>query len=283
MIEHDAATQLPVPRAEFGALVRPTPAGLAALSAAASPITSYLDLALRRKWTLLIAAAAVFGATCVVTLVSPRIYEATATLLVSEPAAGSALGAENADQLQLMMGAIAAPDIETHATLIQGKSTAAATAVWLKEHGGPKLSASQVGGAIQADIVPKTRLVRLRARARSSEAARQIANAAVSAYVELNRHRAQGSSESASRYLTEQLEIAKGNLGRSEEALRAFRESTGAIAPDASAGDLLARGFAARRYRQDQGRPGADAGTARGGPQAARSAGQEHPGRARPR
>ena len=246
MAEHDGATRLPVPRAEFGALVRPTPTGFAALNAAISPVTSYLDLARRRKWTLLVAAAVVFGATCVVTLASPRIYEATATLLVSEPAAGSAPGAENADQLQVMMGAIAAPDIETHATLIQGKSTAAATAAWLQEHGGPKLSASQVGGAIQADIVPKTRLVRLRARARSSEAARQIANATASAYVELNRHRAQGSSESASQYLTEQLGIAKGNLDRSEEALRAFKESTGAIAPDASAGDLLARAASLR-------------------------------------
>lgn len=251
MSERDEATRLLVPASAPTAMTvpasRPSTSGPTTLGACSSPLWSYLEIVRRRGRVLALTAGAVFAAACLLSLMSPRVYEATATMLVSQamPQAASDTGA--ADQVQSMMAAMATSDIETHAALVVGRSTAVAAADRLKASGGPNLSASQVQGALHVSIVPKTRLLHLSARAHSGEEARRVANAAASAYVDLNRRRAQGSSESASRYLSQQLEIAKGNLTRSEEALRAFKESTGAVASDASAGDLLARAATLRK------------------------------------
>jgi len=245
MSEHDGESNLPTRSYEHCSLApdASTPAGIrfSVLDAWPSPARTCLAVMLRRKRTLITAVAVVVVATCLLTALSARVYEATATILVSEPAGKVPGGRGGQDQLQLMMTAWSAPDIETHATLLEGRSTAAATSAWLEEHGGPRLSAPEVEHSIRASVVPRTRLIRVSARTSSSENARRLANAAVRAYAETNRSRAQGSAESASEYLGEQLVIAKGNVKSAEEALRDFRESTGTVAPDASAGELLAR------------------------------------------
>jgi len=243
MAENNEGSQLPV-RYEGGRALAPDFNGhpvatFDRFEPAAAPLQDYLGLLLRRKWTVVIAAAAIFGVTCLFTATSPRIYEATATMLVTEAGGGSARAGQG--QMPPMMAEMAAPDLETHAALIQGKSTADATADWLKKHGGPNLSASALRQSIRAAIVPKTHLVKLSARARTPKDAQTIANAGASAYADMNRRRAQGSSESASRYLGEQLTISKDNLTSSEEALRSFKESTHTVAQDASAADLLAQ------------------------------------------
>ena len=217
-----------------------------ALDLSVSPFREYVGLLLRRKWTVIAAASAMFGAACLITASSPRVYEAAATMLVSKSADTSGGASSGQDQMPLIMAAMTAPDIETHATLIQSRSTADATAAWLKEHGGPNLSAADLSEAVYAGIVPKTRLLRISARARSADDARKIANAAASAYAEMNQRRARGSSESASRYLTKQLTIAKDKLASAEDALRAFKESTRTVAPDAAASNLLRRAASLR-------------------------------------
>ncbi len=204
-----------------------------------SPVESYVGVLLRRRWTVLGALAAVFSIACLVTVTSPRIYEARATLLVSDVADGRGIAGDQ--QMPPMMTAMAAPDLETHVQLIQGESTARETAKWLKEHGGPALSAEQVRAMLRADAVPKTKLVRVSSRARSPEQAQRVANAAVESYVAMSRRRAQSSAESASRYLSQQLGVARHNLSNAENALRAHKEATGIIASDAAAGALLDR------------------------------------------
>jgi succinoglycan biosynthesis transport protein ExoP len=198
----------------------------------------YAYVFLRRKWIVLSCLAAVFGLTCLITATSPRIYEATASLLVSQSTDSKAV---SAGEMPPMMAAIAAPNIETHVSLLQGDQTARETAQWLKEHGGPAFSPEMVKAAVRAKAVPLTQLVRVSGRARSPREAQQIANAAAQAYVSMNRRRAQSSSESASQYLAEQLVVARTNLTEAERALRAFKEKTGSVAPDAAASDLLAR------------------------------------------
>ena len=206
-----------------------------------SPVQTYLTLAARRKAVLITAAALVFGGICLLTILSPRVYEATATILVSEPAGKMPGGGGGTDQLQLMVTALSAPDIETHAALLESRSTAAAPCAWLRENGGPNLSTPAVEHATYATVVPRTHLIRLSSHAESPGRARDLANATVRAYTEMNRTRAQGSAESAGQYLEEQLSVAKQNLASAEDALRDFKESTKTVAPDAAAGELLAR------------------------------------------
>lgn len=245
MRDHQDNSKLPARFAEQCSLteheLKPAAVTFSALAPSPSPVWTYLAIMSRRKWTLAVAVAAVFGATCLLTALSHRVYEATATILVSEPAGKVPGGSGAQDQLQLMVTAVSAPNIETHATLLQGRSTAVATSAWLREHGGPDLDSPEIERSVRANVVPRTHLIRLGARASSPENARKLANATVRAYAEMTRHRAQGSAESASQYLDEQLAVAKDNLATAEEALRDFKESTRTVAPDAAAGELLAR------------------------------------------
>jgi capsular exopolysaccharide synthesis family protein len=198
-----------------------------------------VDILLRRKWIVVLSAVLTFGTACVVTATIPRIYEATATLLVSEP---SGTGASASDiPMPSAMAAMAAPNLETHVQLIQARSTAHETAAWLKGNNGPSLSAETIRSSLYARAVPNTQLVQLSARARSPKQAEEIADAAAQSYVAMNRRRARGSSESASQYLSEQLTVAKRNLTEAENALRGFKEATGTVAADAAAGELMNR------------------------------------------
>ena len=259
MQDDHESSHLPVPYRESRAPVCPPDNRVVVpfepLDSSVSPFRDYVSLLQHRKWTVIVATSAILGLACLITATSPRIYEAAATMLVSQSAGGGA-GASNAqDQMPLAMAAMTAPDIETHAALIQSRSTADATAAWLREHGGPNLSAQEVSDAVRASIVPKTRLLRLSAHALSADEARRIANAAASAYADMSQRRARGSSESASQYLAEQLTISKDKLASAEDALRTFKESTGIVAPDAAAGDLLHR---AASLRADVDETGAD-------------------------
>ena len=97
-----------------------------------------------------------------------------------------------------MAAAIAAPELETHAALLQGQATAEATskslAKWLKDHPNvpnarrrePALTAAQVRKSVTATIVPKTQLVQVRARARSPENAELIATKTAESYTAMN-------------------------------------------------------------------------------------------------
>jgi capsular exopolysaccharide synthesis family protein len=204
-----------------------------------SSLQDYVNVLLRRKWLALVSLVVVSGTVCVVTATMPRIYEATATLLVSGE--GETRSARSDTVIPPAMAAMVAPNLETHVELIQGESTAKETAAWLNDHGGPCLSAGAIRQSIRAKAVPNTELVRVSADARSPQQAQIIANAAAQAYIAMNRRRARGSSESASRYLSEQLALARKNLAGAENALRAFKESTGTVATDAAAGDVLSR------------------------------------------
>jgi capsular exopolysaccharide synthesis family protein len=204
-----------------------------------SPLLDYVNVLLRRKWIALLSLMVIFGTACLVTATMPRIYEATATLLVSEATGARAVTPDS--PIPPTMAAMIAPNLETHVELIQGESTASETATWLKAHGGPPLSAGTIRQSVRANAVPNTQLVRLSARARSPEQAEKIANAASQSYVAMNRRRARRSSESASQYLSEQLAVGRRNLSEAENTLRAFKESTGTVAADAAAGDLLSR------------------------------------------
>jgi len=215
-------------------------ATFAQMEGSPSPIQMYAGILLRRRWTVLGSLAVVFAVACLATATSPRIYEAKTTLLVSENPGGRSASDSNQEMPPMMTG-MAAPDLETHVQLIQGESTARETASWLKAHGGPALSSGQVRGMLSADAVPKTKLVRVSARAQSPADAQRVANGAAESYVAMSRRRAQSSAESAGRYLSQQLSVARVNLGEAENALRAFKEATGTVASDAAAGEILDR------------------------------------------
>ena len=243
MSDMNGDPRLPVRRDDEHALAAAPSTGAIAtfeeLEPSDSPLQDYITVLLRRKWTVLVALVVVFGTTCLVTATTPRIYEATATLLVSQSRGGAA--ADLQGSLPPMMQAMIAPELETHVELLQGHATAEATSGWLKEHGGPSLSTGEVRGSIRARAVPKTQLIRLSGLARTPEDAEKIANAAAESYFEMNRQRAQVSSDSASDYLTKQLTVARDNLTKAENDLRMFKETTGTVASDAAAGELLAR------------------------------------------
>jgi capsular exopolysaccharide synthesis family protein len=220
-------------------------------------LREYVNIFRRRRWAIVISLVAVFALTVVITALTPRTYEATATLLISEIQEGtsSSDGAVPAN-----MAAMGSPNLDTHVQLIQGESAAEETARRLQEHGGPVVDPVQLRKILAARAVRDTQLIRISARAQTTEEAQTIANAAASTYVAMNRQRARGSSETTGRHLAEQLVTAKQNLTRSENKLREFRESTGTIASDAAAGELLGR---AAQLRSAADTTGADLAQAR--------------------
>ncbi len=210
---------------------------------AAPKLQDYANILIRRRRTILVALVAVFGASLLLSAITPRAYEATSVLLISQPSdarqssrPGTATPASTSD-----MSAMGSPTMETHVQLLQGESLAVQTALWLQKSGGPEVSPSQLRRALTARAVRDTQLIRVSARAGGAEQAQAIANAAANAYVGMNRRRARGYSETTSRYLSEQLVIARQNLSKAERDVRHFKETTGTVAPDASATDVLAR------------------------------------------
>ncbi len=210
------------------------------LEPAGSPLQDYVAVLLRRKRTVIVALAVAVGTSCLATATMPRVYEATATLLVSQES-GPQAGISDR-QMPAVMAAVAAPTLETHVELLQGALTARETAAWLKGHGGGELTAAQGRGGLRAATVPKTQLVRVSARGSSPSEAMEVANAAAQSYVAMNRRRARGSSESASEYLAEQLTMVRKNLAEAENALRGFKESAGRdVTVDAPSAELRQR------------------------------------------
>ncbi len=137
----------------------PAPSSRVAIEALEEPESSdleleeYLRILLRRKWTVLGCLAVVLGLAVCYIVVTPRIYEATATFLVSEPKGAMEKALET--ELPPMAAAISAPELETHAALLQGPITAEETASWLKANGGPDMSAEEVRRSISTSISPK--------------------------------------------------------------------------------------------------------------------------------
>jgi succinoglycan biosynthesis transport protein ExoP len=208
----------------------------------APKLQDYANIFIRRRRTILVSLVAVFGASLLLSAITPRAYEATAVLLISQPsdARQSSRPADGSGTTS-DMSAMGSPTMETHVQLLQGESLAVQTALWLQKSGGPEVTPNLLRRALSARAVRDTQLIRVSARAGGAEQAQAIANAAASAYVSMNRRRARGYSETTSRYLSEQLVIARQNLSKAEREVRRFKESTGTIAPDASASDVLAR------------------------------------------
>jgi capsular exopolysaccharide synthesis family protein len=229
------------------------------LEPTASPLQECLGLLLRRRRVLLLALAIVFGVSLLVTSTMPRLYEATATILVSQPSATSPLD-QLENQMPSVMAAAAAPTLDTHVELIQGQPVAAETAKWLAGHGGPALGSGVIRRSLRVKAVPKTQLVRVSALGRSPSEAERVANGVAQCYVAMNRRRAQGSAESAGRYLAEQLGMARGNVTEAEQALRAFNESAGHVVVDDAVPNLLQR---VSLLQQDADRTAADLAQAR--------------------
>ncbi len=235
-----------------------TVATLETYDVTAPGLREYVNMLRRRKRSILASLGAVFGLSIVVTALTPRTYQATATLLISEMPRGASEPSDN--PVPATMAAMGSPNLDTHVQLIHGESTAEEITKWLRENGGPVLTPEVLRKSITARAVRDTQLIRISARARRTEDAQKVANAAAATYVALNRKRARGTSESTGRYLSEQLVIAKQNLARAENDLRAFKESTGTVASDAAANDLLSR---AASLRSEADRTGADLAQAR--------------------
>ncbi len=212
----------------------------ASYEAPAPGIRDYLSMLQRRKRAILISLGAVFAVSIVVTVFTPRTYESMATLLISEldPKTSQLASSGSSSAGLPAMGSL---NLDTHVQLIQGQATAEATAKYLGENGGPALSPLKVRSQVSARPVRDTQLIRITARAKTTEDAQRLADAAARTYVVMNRGRARGSSETTGRYLAESLAKAKDNLDKAESDLRSFRESSGTIAADASVGDLLSR------------------------------------------
>jgi tyrosine-protein kinase Etk/Wzc len=208
-------------------------------------LRDYVGMLQRRKWAILISLGVVLVLTIAITVFMPRTYESTATLLISEmsPKASNSPSSSGAEEAMAAMGS---PNLDTHVQLIQGQATAEETAKWLAQHGGPALTAQQLRTRVTARSVRDTQLIRIVAQAHTTEEAQKIADAAAKTYVEMNRGRARGSSETTGRYLSEQLAVSRTNLTKAESELRAFRESSGTIAADAAASDVLTRAAALR-------------------------------------
>ena len=250
-MSHDhSGTRLPS-RIETGTNLAPDAGGRAIATletyaaAPTPPLQEYVSIFHRRRRAILTTLGAVILASIIVTALTPRTYEASATLLISEaPMTSSSQPSDS--QVSPNMAAMGSPNLDTHVQLVLGASTAEETAKWLKENGGPVLAPEILRNNMGARAIRDTQLIRISARARTAEDARKIANAAATTYVHMNRDRARGTSETTGRYLSEQLVIAKHNLTRAENELRAFKETTGIVAQDAEASDLLGRAASLR-------------------------------------
>ena len=121
MSELNGDSQLPA-RIEGGSALVPDSgrralATFAQLEPSTPPLSGYLSLLLRRKRAILLSLALVLALTVIVTALTPRTYEATATLLISEISNSRSQSSAD-DTVPPTIAAMGSPNLDTHVQLL---------------------------------------------------------------------------------------------------------------------------------------------------------------------
>jgi len=214
-------------------------AWLAAPEAAddAGRVRHYLRMARDQRRTLLGVTAAVVALVALATALAKPMYESTATVLVRGqqgvlPPAASAVSSAISGLVDVTFD----DSLDTQIAILESKTI---TDRALEACGLAEADPS----AYRIDVSPEgnARVAEVRVRARRPELSARLANRLVAEYLALDREINQESAGQAAAFVREQLEQVEKRLGEAEEALRDFKEESGAVALDSQTEEMVRR------------------------------------------
>ena len=196
----------------------------------------------RRLWVIATVAVGVFASAAVVGLVQPRVYRATAVVLLSEPreARSSEMSIETpAEIFERVESELPVQLRLVRSTSIAEKVKAALKLEMAAEELLDSTSVSRLTGT------QKTNLLALSSDGTDPARCRDIANQWAEVYSEESRARSGRSVDAALEYITEQLETVEGQLDDVEQRLAGVQDGRGSldgmVATDDPASELEAK------------------------------------------
>lgn len=205
-------------------------------------LRAYAHVLLKRKWVILATMALVVTATVFWTLRQPKLYVATATILI-DPKAPEVLGNDVQEVVQLGAGAMwwNSEYYNTQVEILTSRKLARDTVLQHDLHENPKVigprmlekgsredriaaASGVLRSALSIQRSEENRKFGIRVTHPDAEVAAFLANAHVKTFEDYNKNlRAEG-TEDASQYLSDELDAAEKNLRKSEMALFEFKK-----------------------------------------------------------
>ena len=187
------------------------------------------------KWKALIglvtlASVGTVGAFSVFVL--PKVYQASATINVSQLLAGQAAGAGNATQSSNLQGVVDAVTTQPTMTMptLLWEVTSPATLTAAAKALGRSFSAGALAGMVSAKPISSTDLLTISATNHSPQAAAAIANAVANAFLVREGADVSGHRGQALKLLKQQAAAVKAELSTASTALATAEERPGAAA-----------------------------------------------------
>ncbi|MBE3578058.1 MAG: hypothetical protein IMX00_10270 [Limnochordales bacterium] len=196
-------------------------------------LREYLDILVRRKWEILLLVVLALLAAAVGTYVSPRIYEASSTVLIRSSQANSQLPFLSEGFL-----AGAKDPLQNYAAILRSRELARRAAAKL-DLASDTAEFEAFYDSIQVQPVQGTDTIKVTVRSQDPEFARRAANALVEAFQELSQEYNRRGSRSALQFIEEQLPKVEQQLRQAEDLQLRFRQSAQVVSPSEETKVLL--------------------------------------------
>jgi len=183
----------------------------------------YLRVIHERKRIIFIAFIVVVASTAYFTFTSPKVYEATATLMIESRESNGSI-------LEFSYYPVGRNVIQNYREILKSRTVAEQTANRLRDRSispsTPKhvYSVDELMKQISVEPIRDTDILKVAARAPTPEDAAIIANTVTDVFIEQQSAVVRGEFTEQRRFVEEQLPIIKEKLHKSEEELRAFKE-----------------------------------------------------------
>ncbi|HCF59273.1 MAG TPA: capsular biosynthesis protein, partial [Myxococcales bacterium] len=212
-------------------------------------LRKYWEIVLKRKWTIVAVFLLVVGAVGVYTLRQPKIYSATATLII-DAQMPQVLGGEVREAVEMGTGSYwyNKEFYETQYRVIKSRAITERVVEQLglghdlSFLGLDKLPPEKLQEALEkidpvfvlqaklkVEPVKDSRIVQVRIEDRDAERAARLANTIADAYMQANLERRVEGTKDAAEWLQDQLADLKTGLSESELALHSFKEKNDLI------------------------------------------------------
>ena len=212
-------------------------------------LRKYWEIVLKRKWTILAAFVLVVGVVGVYTLRQPKIYSATATLII-DAQLPQVLGGEVREAVEIGTGSYwyNKEFYETQYRVIKSRAIVERVVEQLglahdlaflgidklppekREEALKKADPALVLQAkLKVEPVKDSRVVQVIVEDRDAERAARLANSVADAYMQANLERRVEGTKDAAEWLQDQLADLKTSLSESEHALHSFKEQNDLI------------------------------------------------------
>ncbi|MBE3583528.1 MAG: hypothetical protein IMX01_05380 [Limnochordaceae bacterium] len=198
-------------------------------------LRQYLEVLLRRKWEILSLVVVAMVAATVATRLSPRIYEASSTVLIRTTGSSGLPFATDGGFL-----AGAKDPLQNYVQILKSRDLVVRTARRLHLPSDPTSpEVAQLAQSVKVQPIQGTDTVRVTVSSRDPAFARDAANALVAAFQELNLEYNRQDVRSAQQFIEEQLPKVESQLNQAEELLLRFQESAQVVSPSDETKALL--------------------------------------------